>query len=466
MDVDVARVSQARAGDERGRGDDVGEPGAHARDRRAREPRRGARRSRSGGRSARRSSGASPTPVGSACSTGLFDALGVPGENPHAADRRRRAQGVVRPRRRSPTCRSAASATARSTTGRSARPTRAGRAASRRSRARARATSSRPAPTSSGELLALLATPTIADKTWVSRQYDHQLFLNTVVGPGADAAVLRVKGTDEGARALDRRQGALLPARPAHRRAARGARSGAQRRVHGRAPARARELPQLRQSRAPRSDVAVRRGRRGHERGVRGARHPGRSAATCSFYNASRGADIHPTPVVGVIGLIDELTDRAAGRALRRRRRRSSCSATTRPELGGSEWAAVVHGLDGGMPPDRRSRRGRALHDARRRARARPRGRRRARRQRRRARGRAWPRWRSRRRRLPRRARRRVHAGRSVLRGVGVECSCVGPKSASCGVGRGGRTSSAKRACRRRSARSGSRTQAVAASRR
>ena len=47
----------------------------------------------------------------------------------------------------------------------------------------------------SGELLALLATPTIADKTWVSRQYDHQLFLNTVAGPGADAAVLRVKGT-------------------------------------------------------------------------------------------------------------------------------------------------------------------------------------------------------------------------------------------------------------------------------
>src|SRR5262249_39958029 len=47
----------------------------------------------------------------------------------------------------------------------------------------------------SGELLALLASPNIADKSWVWRQYDHQLFLNTVVGPGADATVLRVKGT-------------------------------------------------------------------------------------------------------------------------------------------------------------------------------------------------------------------------------------------------------------------------------
>ncbi len=48
----------------------------------------------------------------------------------------------------------------------------------------------------SGELLALLATPTIADKSWVWHQYDHQLFLNTVAGPGSDAAVLRLKGTD------------------------------------------------------------------------------------------------------------------------------------------------------------------------------------------------------------------------------------------------------------------------------
>ena len=47
----------------------------------------------------------------------------------------------------------------------------------------------------SGELLDLLASPTIADKSWVFHQYDHQLFLNTVVGPGGDATVLRLPGT-------------------------------------------------------------------------------------------------------------------------------------------------------------------------------------------------------------------------------------------------------------------------------
>ena len=39
------------------------------------------------------------------------------------------------------------------------------------------------------DLLALLRSP-----RWVFRQYDHQLFLNTVVGPGGDAALLRLAG--------------------------------------------------------------------------------------------------------------------------------------------------------------------------------------------------------------------------------------------------------------------------------
>lgn len=44
-------------------------------------------------------------------------------------------------------------------------------------------------------LLRLLASPNIANKIGVYRQYDHQVQTNTVVGPGSDAAVLRVKGT-------------------------------------------------------------------------------------------------------------------------------------------------------------------------------------------------------------------------------------------------------------------------------
>ncbi len=47
-------------------------------------------------------------------------------------------------------------------------------------------------------LLSLLAHPSIADASWVYRQYDHMLFLNTVVEPGHDATLLRIRGTDKG----------------------------------------------------------------------------------------------------------------------------------------------------------------------------------------------------------------------------------------------------------------------------
>ncbi|MCH8008222.1 MAG: hypothetical protein IIC91_05100 [Chloroflexi bacterium] len=45
-------------------------------------------------------------------------------------------------------------------------------------------------------LTSLLAEPEIASKRWVWRQYDHQVLTNTVVGPGSDATVVRIKGTD------------------------------------------------------------------------------------------------------------------------------------------------------------------------------------------------------------------------------------------------------------------------------
>jgi phosphoribosylformylglycinamidine synthase II len=51
------------------------------------------------------------------------------------------------------------------------------------------------APTCTDLLLRLLASPELASKRHVWRQYDHQVLTNTVVGPGSDAAVLRIKGT-------------------------------------------------------------------------------------------------------------------------------------------------------------------------------------------------------------------------------------------------------------------------------
>ena len=47
-------------------------------------------------------------------------------------------------------------------------------------------------------LRALLDDPALGDKSWIYEQYDHQLFLNTVVEPGNDASLMRIKGTTKG----------------------------------------------------------------------------------------------------------------------------------------------------------------------------------------------------------------------------------------------------------------------------
>jgi len=46
-------------------------------------------------------------------------------------------------------------------------------------------------------LLSLLDSPTIASKRWVYEQYDHMVRTNTMVRPGSDAAVVRVRGTNK-----------------------------------------------------------------------------------------------------------------------------------------------------------------------------------------------------------------------------------------------------------------------------
>ncbi|MGO9874159.1 MAG: phosphoribosylformylglycinamidine synthase subunit PurL [Acidimicrobiia bacterium] len=200
-----------------------------------------------------------------------------------------------------------------------------------------------------GELLSLLATPTIADKTWISRQYDHQLFLSTVAGPGADAAVLRVKGTPKALALttdgkgrfchLDPRVGARLAVFEAARNVAcTGARPLA--------------LVNCLNFGNPEHPAVMWQ----FVEVVEGISEACAAlglpviGGNVSFYNASNGTDIHPTPVVGVLGLIDELSGSAPG--MRFVADQSVLVlGETRAELGGSEWAAVVHGLGGGAPP-------------------------------------------------------------------------------------------------------------------
>jgi len=202
---------------------------------------------------------------------------------------------------------------------------------------------------SSGELLALLSAPNVAEKEWVWRQYDHQLFLNTVVGPGADATVLRVPGTRDRAIALatdgpgrycalDPRTGGRLTVMEAARNVAC---SGAEPRALVNClnlgnPEHPEVMWQL-------SEVVDGIAEACEALGIPVV------GGNVSLYNESEGADIDPTPVVAVLGLIPTLLDPPPPPALRGGDR-IVLLGTTGTELGGSEWAAR-HGLRGGRPP-------------------------------------------------------------------------------------------------------------------
>ena len=70
-----------------------------------------------------------------------------------------------------------------------------------------------------------------------------------------------------------------------------------------------------------------------------------------SLYNETDGSAIYPTPVIGVVGLLEHADRVVSRRVPGAGRRRSCCSATGRGELGGSEYLKVVHDLVRGMPP-------------------------------------------------------------------------------------------------------------------
>jgi len=205
-------------------------------------------------------------------------------------------------------------------------------------------------PTDPGrDLLGLLADP-----SWIYRQYDHQLFLNTVEPPGGDAAVLRLKApglpatrralalsSDGNARwcALDPRAGsALTVAESCLNVACGGARPVALVNcLNFGNPEHPEVMWQLSESVDGIAEAC-----RALDLPVIGG--------NVSLYNESRGADIDPTPIVAVLGLIDELVRRPPGVTLVDGGL-LLLLGRTEPNLGGSRWAAECRGHRGGTLP-------------------------------------------------------------------------------------------------------------------
>jgi phosphoribosylformylglycinamidine synthase II len=198
-------------------------------------------------------------------------------------------------------------------------------------------------------LLKLLSSPNLASKEWVYRQYDHMVRTNTAVLPGADAAVIRIKETRRAlAIALDGngRYCAANPREGAKLMVAEAARNvvcvGAQpiaitNCLNFASP----ERPEVMWSFSQVID--------GIAEACEAFNTPVVSG-NVSFYNETEGRGILPTPVIGMVGLIEDVK-RVVQPGFKNVGDLIALLGTTRDDLSLSEYAIVFNGKTDGQVP-------------------------------------------------------------------------------------------------------------------
>ncbi len=199
-------------------------------------------------------------------------------------------------------------------------------------------------------LLRLLAAPTVASKASIWRQYDHMVGINTLVLPGSDAAVLRLKGTSRAiAVATDGngryaylepfQGGAMAVAEAARNVVCAGGRPLA---VTNCLNFGSPERPEIMGQFAAAVD--------GMAAACRALEIPV-TGGNVSFYNETLGRAILPTPIVGVVGLLED-AERRTTQWFKEEGDLIVLLGDPAGALGGSEYLVTVHGrLSGALAP-------------------------------------------------------------------------------------------------------------------
>lgn len=211
-----------------------------------------------------------------------------------------------------------------------------------------------PRPATGAELkdtvLALLGSPNLCSKSWVTDQYDRFVQGNTALAQPDDAGVVRVDestglgvalATDANGRyaQLDPATGAQLALAEAYRNVA----------ASGARPLAITDCLNIGSPERPDSMWQLVQVIEGLAAGCAQLGVPV-TGGNVSLYNTTGDQAIHPTPVVGVLGVLDDVAD-AVGSGWTAPGRAVYLLGTTRPELDGSAWADVVHHHLGGLPP-------------------------------------------------------------------------------------------------------------------
>ncbi len=211
-----------------------------------------------------------------------------------------------------------------------------------------------PRPTTPAELqahwLALVSSPDGADKSWVTEQYDRYVRGNTVLAQPEDAGVVRIDeesnrgialSLDGNARfaRLDPYLGAQLNLAEAYRNVA----------ATGAKPLAVTNCLNFGSPENPEVMWQFAEAVRGLADGCRALGLPV-TGGNVSLYNQTGDVAINPTPVIGVLGVHEDVRTRVPA-GWRTAGETVLLLGETRPEFGGSAWASVAHGHLGGKPP-------------------------------------------------------------------------------------------------------------------
>ncbi|HEY5441619.1 MAG TPA: phosphoribosylformylglycinamidine synthase subunit PurL [Gemmatimonadaceae bacterium] len=197
----------------------------------------------------------------------------------------------------------------------------------------------------------LLRSPTIASKRWVYQQYDYTVRTGTVVGPGGDSAVVRIRGTDKAIALktdcngryayLDPREGARIAVAEAARNVA----------CSGGRPMAITNNLNFGNPKRPEVYFQLKEAVAGMGEACRALGTPV-TGGNVSLYNENPSGAVYPTPVVGMVGLVESLahitrsafSSEGDGDAI-------VLLGDNTDEIGGSEYLQRIHNVVAGAPP-------------------------------------------------------------------------------------------------------------------
>ncbi|CAM5217403.1 Phosphoribosylformylglycinamidine synthase subunit PurL OS=Ureibacillus acetophenoni OX=614649 GN=purL PE=3 SV=1 [Ureibacillus acetophenoni] len=198
-------------------------------------------------------------------------------------------------------------------------------------------------------LTALLKAPTVASKEWVYDQYDYQVRTNTVVAPGSDAAILRVRGTNKGLAMttdcnsryiyLDPETGGKIAVAEAARNIV----------VSGGEPLAITDCLNFGNPEKPEIFWQIEKSADGISAACTALSAPV-IGGNVSLYNERSGEAVYPTPTIGMVGLVKDLSH-VTTQEVKNAGDLIYLIGETKTEFGGSELQKLVHGKIFGKAP-------------------------------------------------------------------------------------------------------------------